>query len=331
MKSKMINSVRIEGILYEHKLEMKMSGPNSKKPGTEYIAGTVSVATDNNLINIVQVHYTYITATTSAGKEDSRFKTLKAIIDGEYGCYTDPAVRDHAAKVRIDTAIALNEFYTDRNGAEELVSAKRLEGGFIHITPSINENEKQRSVFETDILIVGTAEKDAVEDDNGNIVYPAKLILDGRIFSFRKDMLPVKFSVVNEKAMDYFRSLEPSTKNPIFTKVKGQVISQQGVRLIKEESAFGEDSVREIPTSNKDFIVTWAAVEPYDFGSEEVLTFDDLKEMAAARENTLATLKKRSDEYKATKANAGSAFNGTTAAPKKAIVQTVPVDDNFKF
>ena len=36
MKSKMINRTHVEGVLYQHSLEMKVSGPNSAKPNTEY-------------------------------------------------------------------------------------------------------------------------------------------------------------------------------------------------------------------------------------------------------------------------------------------------------
>lgn len=50
---KMLNKVEISGKLYEHALEKKVSGSTSKNPGTEYITGTVSVATDEKALNIV--------------------------------------------------------------------------------------------------------------------------------------------------------------------------------------------------------------------------------------------------------------------------------------
>ena len=334
MKKRLINGTRIEGVLYQHSLELKVSGPNSKKPGTEFISGAIEVATNNAMTNIVPVHFTYVTATTKQGKENATFTTLKNIIDKKIGCYTDPEVGDKAAKVRVDSTIGLNEFYSDRNGAEELVSVKRCEGGFVHVTTSINENENQRNTFEVDVVIVGARDRDAVEDDAGNVTSPAKVIIDGRIFNFRGDMLPVTFSVVNEKAMDYFRGLEASPKNPVFTKIKGQIISEQGVRLIREESAFGDDSVREVPTSNKDYVVTWAAVEPYEFGLEETITFDDLKAAAQARENTLAELKQRREEYKASQGNAIGAANAApkaAATTKKAAPDLPATDDNFDF
>ena len=68
---KMKNVVHAEGYLYEHELEMKVSGPNSKKPGTEFIRGTIGVATDEELKNIVEFHFTYVTAVTSSGKSNA--------------------------------------------------------------------------------------------------------------------------------------------------------------------------------------------------------------------------------------------------------------------
>lgn len=53
MKKKLINSTHIEGYVYEHKLELKVSGPNSKNPGTEFINGTLSIATDDDMMNVV--------------------------------------------------------------------------------------------------------------------------------------------------------------------------------------------------------------------------------------------------------------------------------------
>ena len=51
MKSKMINQTHIEGKIYESKLELKESGPNSKHPGTQFISGNLDIATDDDLLN----------------------------------------------------------------------------------------------------------------------------------------------------------------------------------------------------------------------------------------------------------------------------------------
>ena len=323
MKKKLINAVRLEGILYQHNLEKRISGNTSKNPGTEYITGTVDVATDNEKKNIVQVHFTYVTPTTKNGKANPSYSTLNDIIEGKVGVYTDPAVMDKAAKVRIDTALALNEFYSSRSGSEELVSTPRCEGGFIHFTPSINEDEKQRNSFEADIVIVKVTPKDAVEDETGAVVTPAKDDIEARVFNFRNDMMPFHFSVVNPNAMSYFEGLNASNNNPVFTKVRGQVIMQHLVRKIVEESEFGDASVREVPVNNRDYIITWAAMDPYPFGEEDTITFEDLKAAAQNREVMLAGLKQRA-ESKVAPAPAPTATKTTNP-------YTVPASGDYKF
>ena len=295
MKS-MINRTHIEGLLYEHALELRTSGPNSKNPGTEFIMGTVSIATDDAQVNIVPVHFTYVTATTAKGTANATFGVLKDIIDGKLATVMANGA-ENAAKLRIDSAIGLNEFYTDRNGKEELVSTKRNEGGFVHTCAQLAEDEKTRNTFETDIVITGVKRIEADEEKQT----PEKCIVKGAIFDFRKSLLPVEFSVLNENAMAYFEGLEASSKNPVFTKIKGRQVSETITRTITEESAFGEASVREVKSSRKDFVITWAQKETYVWDDEETITAAEMTDAMSARQTYLATVKQRQDEYKAQK------------------------------
>jgi hypothetical protein len=303
----MINRTHIEGLLYEHSLELRTSGPNSKNPGTEFIMGTVSLATDDAQVNVVPVHFTYVTATTAKGGANATFGVLKDIIDGKLASVM-AAGADNAAKLRIDSAIGLNEFYTERNGKEELVSAKRNEGGFVHTCAQLAEDEKTRNTFETDIVITGVKRIEADEEKKT----PEKCIVKGAIFDFRKSLMPVEFSVLNENAMAYFEGLEASSKNPVFTKVKGRQVSETITRTITEESAFGEASVREVKSSRKDFVITWAQKEPYVWDDEETITAAEMTDAMSARQTYLATVKQRQDEYKASK-GAGTAANKPAA------------------
>ena len=299
MSKNFVNKTYIEGYVYEHSLESKVSGENSKNPGTEYITGILNVATDNACINIVPVHFTYVTATTSKGQPNATYNVLKNIIDGVVKTVMAEG-KEKAGKVRIDSALGLNEFYTDRNGTEELVSAKRNEGGFVHLVDILNEDEEARNTFNCDMLITGVRRIEANEEKE----LPEKVILKGAIFDFRKALLPVEFSVTDEVAMDYFEGLEASSKNPVFTRVQGNQISETVVKKIKEESAFGNAKVREVTSSRKDFVVNWASPNPYELDDPSTLTIAELNEAIAAREVYLATIKKRQEEYKASKQSA---------------------------
>lgn len=296
---KVKNETHIEGILYEHALEAKVTGPNSKAPGTNFISGTISIATDDAMTNIVPVHFTYVTEKTAKGGANATYSLLQNIIDGVVGTYMQDGP-DKAAKLRIDSAIGLNEFYTDRNGKEELVSVKTNEGGFVHTTNVLAEKETDRNTFKCDMVITQVTHIDA--DDERKT--PEKAIVKGVVFNFRNEILPVEFTATNAGAMAYFEDLGATSSNPVFTKVWGRQVSEVIKREIREESAFGEDSVREVQSTRKDFVITGAAKEPYEWDCEDTILASELTTAIANRETYLATMKQRRDEYKASKGQA---------------------------
>ena len=294
---KVKNECHIEGYLYEHNLEKKVSGEKSKNPGTEFISGTISIATDEDILNIVPVHFTYVTALTASGKPNATFATLSNIVDGTYDTIMNGG-KDNAAKIRVDSAIGLNEFYSDRNGQEELVSTKRNEGGFVHlVTDGLVDDVKNRNTFKCDMLITNVRHIDADEEKN----LPEKAIVRGAIFDFRKSLLPVEFTAVNPGAINYFEGLDASNSNPVFTQIWGRQVSETVVRTITEESAFGDPHVREVKSNRKDWVITGARPEPYEWDDESTLTAAEVNEAGKERELMLAALKQRQDEYKASK------------------------------
>ena len=296
MKKTMINQTHIEGVLYEHALEAKVSGDTSKNPGTPFITGTISIATDDAMTNIVPVHFTYVTATFGSGKQNDTYTTLNNIVNGTFGTYMKDGA-DKAVKLRVDSAIGLNEFFTDRNGKEELVSAKRNEGGFVHKVDALDEDDKVRNTFKTDMIINCVTHVDADEEKG----LPEKCVVKGAIFDFRKSLLPVEFSATNPNAMRYFESLDATQRNPVFTCVWGRQVSETIVKQIRTESAFGEDEVREVKNTRRDFVITGASKEPYVWDDESSITVAELNAAIQKREIDLAAMKKRQDEYKASK------------------------------
>ena len=296
-KKTFINTTHIEGVLYEHNLEAKVSGETSKNPGTPFIAGTISIATDDAMTNIVPIHFSYVTATFGSGKPNDTYTTLSNIVNGTFGTYMKDGA-DKAVKLRVDSALGLNEFYTERNGKEELVSAKRNEGGFVHKVDALDEDEKVRNTFKADMVITCVTHMDG-DDEKG---LPEKCVVKGAIFDFRKSLMPVEFSATNPNAMRYFEGLEASQKNPVFTCVWGRQVSETVVKQIRTESAFGEDEVREVKNTRRDFIITGASKEPYLWDDESSITAVELNEAIQKREVDLAAMKKRQDEYRASKA-----------------------------
>lgn len=296
---KIVNVCNLEGYLYEHKLELREAGPNSKNPGAKFIMGTIDLATDEACTNIVSVHFTYVTPTM--GKDDKKkpnpsYDVLLNIVDGKFGTVMG-AGKENAVMLSVNSAIGLNDFYTDRNGKEELVSTKRNEGGFVRRINALSELETDHNRFRCDMLITGVREVEADEERN----LPAKAIIRGAIFDFRGSLMPVEFSVVNPSGINYFLGLEASNANPTFTQVWGNQISETINREIRTESAFGEDEVRIVKSSRKDFVVTGSSPVPYTWDDETTLTAQEVAAAVAARETYLATIKQRQDEYKASR------------------------------
>ena len=119
------------------------------------------------------------------------------------------------------------------------------------------------------------------------------------VFDFRKAILPIELSIMNEKGMAFFESLEASPNSPVLIKVWGRQISQTIVKKQVEESGWGESLVTETPSSRREWVIYGSNPEPYVWDDESTITAAELKKALADRETYLATIKQRRDEYKA--------------------------------
>ena len=304
MSKNFINKTHIEGVIYEHALEMKTTGPNSKAPGTQYIRGSISIATDNAMTNIVPVYFSYVTAKTAKGGDNATYGVLKNIMDGVIGTYMKDGA-EKAGKVRIDSALGLNDFYPPNSN--ELVSQRRNEGGFVHTVDVLQDDENSRNTFECDILITNVVRIEADEERN----LPEKVLVKGAIFDFRKALMPYEFTATNPNAMNYFEDLGASQSNPVLTKIWGRQVSTTIVKTTVEESAFGEASVKETKSTRRDLLITGAAKEPYIWDDESTMTAAELKEAIANREVALAAAKERSQKSAITPATPAAAPAGS--------------------
>jgi len=207
---------------------------------------------------------------------------------------------DNATRIRIDSSVGLNEFYSDKTGTDELVSVKRNEGGFVHIQGALNEKEEARNTFKCDMIITNVSMKEGDEERGTK----DRLILKGFVFDFRKALLPTEFTFYNTKAISYFESMKVSETNPYFTQVWGNQISTTSVKKDVVEGMFG-DEVKETPQTIKDFVVNNISKTPYLWDDESTITVKEFTAALAERETYLSTLKQRREDYKASK-NAGS-------------------------
>lgn len=299
------NTERIEGRIYQHDLTVKqVQNQASENYGKDFINGNLEIATDEEGLNVIKVHFTYVTETNKNGAKNATYANLKKIID-DNKTWTSVG-KDDAQKVRVDTALALNDFY---NNNDELVSAKTNEGGFVTLINELGE-ENERNTFSVDMVITTVTHVDKDEEKHIDEEYT---LVRGAIFNFRNDLLPVDFKVKSKDGMKYFEDLGATGSEPVYTRVWGKIISETSTSTVEVESAFGEPAVRTYRNSNKEWIITGTAKVPYEFGDENILTADELTKAMQDRQVYLADVKKRADEYKANRAAGTTATSATTA------------------
>ena len=335
---KNLNRVRVEGYVYEHNLAIKqVSNQASKNFGQDFIGGELSIAVDEMGLNILTIHYTYVTPTTSTGKPNSTYNILKRIIEDKISVQDEAgnliqksmtwieAGKENAFRVRADTAIALNDFYTQD---DRQVSAKRIEGGFLSIVTDGLAEEESRNTFHVDMLISSVKHVDA--DPEKYIAHDCAN-LNGYIFNFRNDILPIDLTVVNPDGMKFFEDMDASPAQPIYLKVWGRINCTIVETERVEESAFGKAAVTSFKRQNREWIVTGAATVPYDFGDESVMTAEEVVKALQDREVHWAEIKKRNDEYRASQNAGGAGINFKSVAPTSSAAPTVGFGSNFKF
>lgn len=303
MRSNLNNSVHVEGYVFSHSLQNRVS-----REGVPFIMGDLNIATDDQGSNVVSVHFY---AKSKSGKPNQTYAFLNSLI--EDSSRTFESCGKDAMKVRVDGAVEVNDFVT-REG--EMASPKRIRGSFIHqMTNSIAENP---ATFDVDMLIAAATEREVEGGDD-------YMNLRGYVFNFRGELLPVDFNIRSKGGMLYFGNQDISNSNPLFTHVKGNIVSATIETRKEEESAFGEPIVNVTTRNVRTWDVTWAAAEPYEFGDGGDMSKDELKQKLTERETYLAKVKKNHEDYMASR-NGGQNF-----APAASTTTVADDNDDFAF
>lgn len=321
MKKKIYNEEHIQGRIYQHDLVVKtVKNKDSRNFGNEYITGDIEVAVDEKGLNVLKVHYQYVSEFNASGSRNSNFPILKKIIDEGRTWLTDG--KDNATKVKIDTALALNDFYDINRG--EHVSVLRNEGGFIDIVNSIcGEDEIDRHKFVMDMLITGARR---VESEDPEV--EPKCVVKGAVFNYKNEILPVEFAVRDPNGMSYFESLDVNSKNPMFVKLWGAINSVTTRTKKEEQSAFGMPSISFVEKTVKEWTITGVSPEPYQYGDPNILTEEEVTKAMQDREIKLANIKKDREDWQ-TKKNS-SANTPSTSSFASGNPMNVPVG-GFNF
>lgn len=306
------NTMNIEGKIYQFDLTEKVTGENSKNPGTKFISGTLDIAIDANQSEIIQTDYIYVAPTYNSGKPNSTYTTLKQIIDSGKTVVKDGY--ENATVVRVNPSYATNDFFPQ--GQNTLVSQPKNRGGFVTIVAENTlhpEGDIGRHKFSLDVVINKVEE---VVPENGDSY--AKI--SGVAFDFRNAVLPITLTARNQEAIKYFLNLDASNNNPVYTKVWGKIINTFEKIETTTESAFGEATVDVVTRRYREYLITGANPVPYEFDTDETITAKELEKALQDREVYLADIKRRSDER-------ASQNSGDVATTSTATIKT----GEFKF
>ena len=326
--ARFINTEKIEGYVYSigssfNELSERVSGENSKNPGTKYIAGDLDIAVDEEGLNVVTVHYRYVGETTSKGSPNNTYAVLKKIIDNPSKYWINGG-KENAFKVQCTgVALAVNDFIA-ADGSK--VAAVRNENGFCSFVTEFSP-EVERNTFSTDMLITKVTHVDANPEKNIKEDYTN---VSGCVFGYGTTpvLLPVTFVVRNNMGMEYFEGLDASSSNPVFTKVWGRINCMTIKTERTEESAFGPAAVQTYERKSREYTITGTAKVPYDFGDEEVLTREDVMKMSQDREVMLAEIEQRYNDRK--NSNSMNFAAPASSNPVSQIGKSVPKGD-FNF
>ena len=291
---KNVNEEVIEGRLYDHSLQMKtVTNKNSKNFGVEYITGSLNVATDEEGLNVIPVHYTFVKELTSSGAVSNTFVNLKQILETGKTWLKDG--KDMAMWVRLNTSAALNDYYP--NGGDQLVSQQRNEGGFVSFVSTLNPDLAARNKFTFDAIINGVT---LVEADPEHNIMEDCVRINAAIFDFRNALLPFTLVARDSKApgsVNYFLGLGASQSNPIYTKVRGEIVNTT-IKIEKRmENAFGEAVVDSSFRHEREWLITWAQPQPYVFDDPQTITKAELEQAIADRNTYLEDQKTSVKKY----------------------------------
>lgn len=314
---KNVNEEIIEGRVYDHSLQMKkVTNKSSKNFGVDFISGNLNVATDEEGLNVIPVHYTFVTEFTKSGAVSSTFVNLKQILDGGKTWLKDG--KDEALKVRLSTSAGLNDFFP--GGGDQLVTTQKNEGGFVSFISELNPDERARKKFTFDVIINKVTIVPADPDHNISEDFAR---INVAIFDFRNSLMPFTLIAKDSKApgsVNYFLGLNASENNPIYTKVMGE-ITNTTIKVDKVmENAFGEAIVDSSSRHEREWIITWAQPNPYVFDTPDTITQAELQKAISDRNVYLEEQKAATKKYYAERNAAAAPSNAPMGIPTPSAV-----------
>lgn len=286
MKNSWVNEVFIEGYVFSiggnGQIYSGTTKPDSKRPNTDYMSGTINIAVDEDGINIIPVRFNFVTERWSTGTVNSAWKILKEIKAG--GKTWSEVGKEGAMRVRLSCSVGVNDFL-GRDG--NMVEAKSINCSFAH--PADAKFGAKRNDFKVDMVIAATALQEVENGDD-------YLNVRGYVFDHQKSAIPLTLSIHNADGIKYFEDQEISNANPMVTQLWGKIISTTRVIEKEVESAFGAPTIETTTQTLRAWEIEGCIPNPYPWNDESTITLDEFKECLQRREIQKAEAKKRQED-----------------------------------
>lgn len=290
------NKVTIIGRLFDHSLTIgTVKNQNSKAFGTDYITGEISVAIDDEGLNVVPVRFGYCAPTFPSGKKNNTYTILEQIMNGGKTWAKDGP--DEAWIIQCDSNLEVNDFIGNDG---QFVSSQRVGGGFVTL-PAKLPSSGMGAIFEIDILINKATRIEADPDKNIDKDF---MKISGYAFNFRNELQPFTFNLYKERGMEFFEDYGVSNSNPMYTACQGHINNQTVKVKHVIENAFDDPTVTYTERSRREWVLDGVSPNAYDLGAEGVMTTEEFGELMANRETVIAEVRQRHE-----------ARNNASAAP----------------
>ena len=320
MRKSWINEVLIEGYVFNiggnGQLYTGTTGPDSKRPNTDYISGTINIAVDEEGINVVPVRFNFVTERWNNGNPNPSWNILKEIAAG--GKTWQEVGKEKAMRLRLACSVGVNDFL-GRDG--NMVEARVINCSFAH--PALFNFGAKRNNFKIDMLIAATALQEVENGDD-------YLNVRGYTFDYRGALIPITLSIHNKDGIHYFESQDISNSNPMLTQLWGKIISTTQEIEKEVESAFGAPVIEKTTQTLRAWEIEGCLPEPYPFDDESTLTWSELKTALQNREVQKAEAKQRQEERQQTQEKSAS-HSFPTVTPAANASKSKDIYDEIPF
>lgn len=276
------------------------------------IRGSITVLTDAETQNVVEINFLPQSPTYKSGKVNNNYSVLEQIIEEEKT--VEKVGEKDAISVRVSCSLSTNPYYTKQNDEYVLSEPMQIKGNFIHI----DAKAKPSAVFNVDCLI-----QNIIPEVNFNGEETSNRILNVKVFDdYRKFFFPLRFKMEMPEGIAFIE--REYVDGESYVTLSGEIINRtvEQVNSGSENMGFGERAQVNKPRTIREYLIT-GGTSPRELLMDE----EEMAQANQARETFLAEAKNRAME----KNSKSTAVSGFTSSSNTASASKVTVKSNKKY